>query len=114
MKYALLAYSKAERPEDPGPRPMHPGIASVLERPEVTGYMRLEPPGSAGTVRREAGATLATDGPFVDSKEFLGGLILVDADDLEDALAVATELQDLDLTAAIEVRPVFEQELGGA
>jgi hypothetical protein len=114
MKYALLAYSKAERSGDPGSRRLHPGIASVLERPEVTGYMRLEPPGSAGTVRRKTGATLVTDGPFVDSKEFLGGLILVDADNLEDALAVAAELQDLDLTAAIEVRPVFEQEIGGA
>jgi hypothetical protein len=114
MKYALLAYSEEDGSGEPRKGQMHPGIASVLERPEVTGYMRLEPPGSAGTVRRKTGATLVTDGPFVDSKEFLGGLILVDAEDLEDALAVAAELQDLDLTAAIEVRPVFEQELGGA
>jgi hypothetical protein len=55
-----------------------------------------------------------TDGPFVDSKEFLGGVILVDADDLDGALAVAAKLQELDTTAAIEVRPVLEQELGGA
>ena len=113
MKYALLAYSEEEGRAEPGPRPMPPGIAAVLERPEVTGYMRLDPPGSAATVRPDAGATLATDGPFVDSKEYLGGLILVEAGSLDQALAIAAELQDLGLTSAIEVRPVFEQELGG-
>ena len=55
-----------------------------------------------------------TDGPFIDSKEFLAGLILVEAENLDGALAVAAELQALDVTAAIEVRPVLEQELGGA
>jgi hypothetical protein len=39
---------------------------------------------------------------------------MIEADNLDEALAVAAELQELDLTAAIEVRPVFEQELGGA
>ena len=41
-------------------------------------------------------------------------MILIEADDLDGALAVAAELQELDITAAIEVRPVLEQELGGA
>ena len=35
-----------------------------------------------------------TDGPFVDSKEFLGGFIMIEADNLDEALAVAAELQD--------------------
>ncbi|HVO53302.1 MAG TPA: YciI family protein [Solirubrobacterales bacterium] len=108
MKYALLAYSRGEESGESGPRSMHPGIAAVLERPNVTGYLRLEPPQSAGTVRSKNGTTLTTDGPFVESKEFLGGFILVEAESLDQALAVAAELQDLDLTAAIEVRPAFE------
>ena len=62
----------------------------------------------------ESRKVLLTDGPFVDSKEFLAGLILVEAENLDGALAVAAELQELDVTAAIEVRPVLEQELGGA
>jgi hypothetical protein len=114
MKYALLAYSRGETSREPGAREMHPGIAAVLDRPNVTGWLRLQAAESATTVRLEARRTLLTDGPFVDSKEFLGGLILVDAENLDGALAVAAELQELDLTAAIEVRPVFEQELGGA
>ena len=74
---------------------------------------RLQPAESATTVQHEAGKTLLTDGPFIDSKEFLGGLILVEADNLDGALAIAAELQELD-PGAIEVRPVLEQELGGA
>jgi hypothetical protein len=111
MKYALLAYSREERrPTDEIP----PSIAAVLERPEVTGWLRLQPAESATTIRLEARRTLLTDGPFVDSKEFLGGLILVEADNLDGALAVAAELQELGFTAAIEVRPVLEQEPAGA
>ena len=114
MKYALLAYSREETYGEPRKREMDPAIAAVLDRPNVTGWLRLQSAESATTVRLEARKTLFTDGPFVDSKEFLGGLILIEADNLDGALAVAAELQDLDTTAGIEVRPVFEQELGGA
>jgi hypothetical protein len=114
MKYALLAYGRGEASGERRTRQMPPGLAAVLERPDVSGWVRLEPAESATTVRLEARTTLLTDGPFVDSKEFLGGLILIEADNLDGALAVAAELQELDITAAIEVRPVFEQELGGA
>jgi hypothetical protein len=114
MKYALLAYSRGEAPGERRTREMHPGIAAVLGRPNVTGWVRLQPAGSATTIKHETRKALVTDGPFVDSKEFLGGLILVEADNLDGALAVAAELQELGVTAAIEVRPVFEQELPGA
>lgn len=112
MQYALLIYG--EGAADRATREIHPGISAVLDRPNVSGWVRLHRSGSATTVRLEARKTLLTDGPFVDSKEYLGGLILVEADNLDGALAVATELQELGLTAGIEVRPVFEQELGGA
>jgi len=114
MKYALLAYGRGEasgaRPSDEMP----PDVAAVLDRPDVTGWVRLRPAESATTVTMQARKTLLTDGPFLDSKEFLGGLILLDAENLDGALAVAAALQELDRTAAIEVRPVLEQELGGA
>ncbi len=111
MKYALLAYSRGDRrPTDK----IDPAIAAVLDRPEVTGWLRLQSADSATTVKLEARRTLLLDGPFIDSKEFLGGLILVEADNLDGALAIAAELQELDLSAAIEVRPVLEQELSDA
>jgi hypothetical protein len=114
MKYVLLNYTKAETAGERRPREMHPAVAAVLERPDVSGWVRLQPAESATTLRLESRKVLLTDGPFVDSKEFLAGLILVEAENLDGALAVAAELQELDVTAAIEVRPVLEQELGGA
>jgi hypothetical protein len=114
MKYVLLNYTKAETAGERRPREMHPAVAAALERPDVTGWVRLQPAESATTLTLESRKVLLTDGPFVDSKEFLAGLILVDAENLDGALAVASELQELDVTAAIEVRPVLEQELGGA
>ena len=114
MKYALLAYSKGETTRERRPRGMHPAVAVVLERPDVSGWVRLQPAAAATTLTLESRKVLLTDGPFVDSKEFLAGLILVEAENLDGALAVASELQELDVTAAIEVRPVLEQELGSA
>ncbi len=55
-----------------------------------------------------------TDGPFVDSKDFLGGLILVEAENLDGALGMASELQERSTAVAIEVRPVREEPLVGA
>jgi hypothetical protein len=112
VQYALLIYGEGDG--ERATSEIHPAIAAVLGRPDVTGWVRLHRPGSATTVRLEARKTLLTDGPFVDSKEYLAGLILVDADNLDAALALAAELQELDLTKGIEVRPVFEQELAGA
>jgi hypothetical protein len=80
----------------------------------VTGWLRLQDVESATTVRREQGRTLLTDGPFVDSKDFLGGFILVEAENLDGALAVADELQELRGAGAIEIRPVREEPLVGA
>ena len=114
MKYLLINYSKRQTPGESRPREMHPAVAAILERPDVSGWIRLQPAESATTLRLESRKVLFTDGPFMDSKEFLAGVILVDAENLDGALAVAAELQELDVTAAIEVRPVLEQELGGA
>jgi hypothetical protein len=117
VRYALLAYSnsdvRAQRTEAEQRR-INAGIAGVLERPNVTGWLRLQNVGSATTVRHQEGRTLLTDGPFVDSKDFLGGFIIVDAENLDGALAVAAELQELQGAGAIEVRPVLEEPLIGA
>ncbi len=117
MRYALLIYVDAEvreRIPDAERRRIDSGIAEVLERPNVTGWLRLQDVESATTVRYEQGRTLLTDGPFVDSKDFLGGFILVEAENLDGGLAVAGELQELLTAGAIEVRPVREEPLTGA
>ena len=105
MKYALLAY--VEYSADPR-GPIRPEIAEVLARAGVTSWMRLQPVDSATTVSTRDGKTMLTDGPFVDSKEYIGGLIVVEAANLDEALAIAAELQEPRTGGAIEVRPIFE------
>lgn len=117
MRYALLAYTDVEvreRRTEAEQGRIDAGVAQVLARPDVIDWMRLRDPESATTVRHEQGQTLLTDGPFVDSKDFLGGFIVVEAENLDGALAVASELQELIKAGAIEIRPVREEPLVGA
>ena len=117
MRYALLAYSNIDvrdQTTEQERRRINAGIDEVLARPNVTGWLRLQDVESATTMRYEQGRTLLTDGPFVDSKDFLGGFIVVEADNLDGALAVAGELQELRAAGAIEVRPDREEPLVGA
>jgi hypothetical protein len=115
MRYALLAYSNVdvrERTSEEDRRRIDALIDEVLARPNVTGWLRLMGVESATTVRHEQGRTLLTDGPFVDSKDYLGGFIVVEAENLDGALAVADELQEIrGHTGAIEIRPVREVPL---
>jgi hypothetical protein len=109
MQYALLIYSTTEggRTEAERAGPLDPRIAAVLRRPYVRSWARLRDPESATTLRNGAGKPLLIDGPFIDSKEFLGGVIVVEADDLDAALAIADELQQTRTDGAIEVRPML-------
>ncbi len=114
MKYALLIYGNsdvlASWSEDDRRR-INAGVAEVVARPEVPDYLRLQGTGTATTLRHGPGGPLPTDGPFIDSKDSLGGFTLVEADDLDGALAVANELQALRMAGAIEIRPVNEEPL---
>jgi len=103
----IYATKDGRRPEAERNGPMDPRIAAVLERPYVRSWARLRDPESATTISHRDGAALLVDGPFIDSKEFLGGLIVVEADDLDAALAIADELQLTRTDGAIEVRPLI-------
>ena len=114
MQYAVLAYSPAED-TDRAASPIPDALAALLDRPNVTGWARLHAGGSATTLRSDGGRMLLTDGPFVDSKEYLAGLFLVEADNLDGALAVAGDLlQETRPGVAIEVRPILDGRLHGA
>jgi hypothetical protein len=89
-------------------RELDPKIAAALAQPSVVDWARLHGITSATTVKRQDGKRLLTDGPFLDSKEYIGGLVIVDAADLDGALAIADELQNLRPNVVIEVRPVLE------
>ena len=67
----------------------------------------LQPPRTAATVRVRKGETMVTDGPFAETKEHLGGFILIEARDLNDAIRIAAGIPMARL-GAIEVRPIFD------
>lgn len=64
----------------------------------------LHPPSTATVARYRDGEILMTDGPFVEGKEFLGGITIVDAPDLDAALGWASKIARA-TTLPIEVRP---------
>jgi hypothetical protein len=67
---------------------------------------RLQPTTTATTVRIRDGKTLTTDGPFAETREQLGGYYLVEAKDLDTALAIAARIPGARF-GSIEVRPIW-------
>jgi hypothetical protein len=69
---------------------------------------RLHKPDTATVVRTSGGEVLTTDGPFAESKEHLGGFYIIEADDLDAALAWASKVTAC-VMKPIEVRPFWQQ-----
>jgi hypothetical protein len=67
---------------------------------------RLQPTTTATTVRVRDGKTLTTDGPFAETREQLGGYYLIEAKDLDTALAIAAKIPGARM-GSIEVRPIW-------
>jgi len=67
----------------------------------------LHPVSTATSVRVREGKSLITDGPFAETREQLGGFFLIDARDLDEAIAIAARIPAARV-GTIEVRPVME------
>jgi hypothetical protein len=74
-------------------------------RGQYLGGDPLYPSSSATSVRVRDGKRLVTDGPFAETREQLGGYILIDVKDLDEAIAIAARIP-LARTSTVEVRPV--------
>ncbi len=82
---------------------------AINETPGVTpADVQMQPPETATTVRVKDGETLTTDGPFVETKEALGGYLFFEADDLDSAIELAARIPAASMGGAIEVRPLVE------
>jgi hypothetical protein len=68
----------------------------------------LQAPQHAVTIRGRGGRITRTDGPFAETKEFLGGFYLIEAPDLASAIAIA-ESDPINALGSIEIRPFLEQ-----
>jgi hypothetical protein len=71
------------------------------------GSNRLAPTQAATTVRVRNGKLSTTDGPYMETKEHLGGYYLVEARDLNDAIQVAAKIPGARY-GSVEVRPIVE------
>ena len=84
------------------------GWKALNETPGLTPGNQLQSPDTATTVRVQDGQTLTTDGPYVETKEALDGYFLLEADDLDAAIAVAASVPAASMGGAIEIRPIVE------
>jgi hypothetical protein len=67
----------------------------------------LDVPWTAKTVRVRDGETIVTDGPYAETKEQIGGVVVLDVDDLDEAISIASRIPVV-FTASVELRPVIE------
>lgn len=66
---------------------------------------------SAATLRFEKGSMLVTDGPYAETKEQLGGFMVLEATDLNHAISLMSQLPCMQVGGCVEIRPLNE-ELG--
>jgi hypothetical protein len=79
---------------------------SIIQSGNFKAGDRLRPVSTATTVRIRDGKTLTTDGPFAETREQLGGYYLIEAKDLDVALAIAARIPGA-RTGSVEVRPLW-------
>ena len=118
MQYALLIYTP-EPTEEPSPETLAAEMAAysaftahIRARGAMKGGEALDSVATATTVRVVDGRTITTDGPFAETKETLGGFYLVEAADLDEAIAYAAMIPGA-RHGSIEVRPVWDYNIPG-
>ncbi|WP_426408706.1 YciI family protein [Bradyrhizobium ganzhouense] len=113
MQYLLLIYRNEAQQGQMGPADYQKLLAeysaytqSIVESGHFKAGDGLQPTSTATTVRVREGKTLTTDGPFAETREQLGGYYLVEAKDLDAAIALAARIPGA-RNGSIEVRPVM-------
>jgi len=121
MRYLVLIYD--ENTANPSPEPPDMAVVGqvIEEYNAYTQMLRdrgayvageaLQPVTTATTIRVRDGQTLATDGPFAETKEALGGFYLIEAKDLDEALALGGACPGAK-AGSIEVRPIVDFDAG--
>lgn len=116
MKYMLMIWnrpgfvtelSEQEREELFGE--VNELMAELTESGEMIGGQALADPSQARTVRGRDGQPVASDGPFLESKEQFGGYVAVDCETLERAEEIAARWPDVRYGGAIEVRAIMDE-----
>jgi hypothetical protein len=111
MKYMLLIYMNENAMTD------EERAACYVESTQLTHDLKangnycsaspLHPVSSATSVQVRGGKRLVTDGPFAETREQLGGYFVIDAENLDDAIHIATRIPAVK-KGTVEIRPMME------
>ena len=117
MKYMLLTYldekawmnlSEAEQAKEMAL--CAPQVEKLIASGKLLGGAPLRETATATTLRMENGKRLMTDGPFAETREQLGGYSIIEAENLDEALAIASGFFSAEskMQVSIEVRPIVD------
>ena len=111
MKYMLLLYGDENALDQTELEECYQESTQLAHKLQEAGQFLatapLRPTAMATSVRVRDGKRLVTDGPFAETREQLGGFFLIEAKDLDEALAVAQRIP-MARRGTVEVRPVVE------
>jgi len=114
MRYLCLIYENEKAWQQMSEADMQKGMAeynaftqSIKKSGNYVGGEALQPTTTAASVRVRNGKVSTTDGPYVETKEQLGGYYLITAKDLKDAVQVASQIPGAK-HGTVEVRPIME------
>ncbi len=114
MQYVLLIYRDEKVDQQRDEAEMQELMQSyfafteeITQSGHISSGIALQDTDTATTVAVRDGETVASDGPFAETKEQLGGLYVINADNLDDAIKIAAKIPHAS-NGAIEVRPVIE------
>jgi hypothetical protein len=112
MKFMVLIYNDPELLDSLPAREFDETMRGCIEHADALqeqGYLiesqQLDPPATAKSIRVRHGKMTTIDGPFSETKEVLGGFNLIEAENMEEAVRIASEFPWA-ATGCIEVRPV--------
>jgi hypothetical protein len=113
MQYLLMIYSNEAEMAGMSPSAIAAMTAEyteftkgIVQGGQFKAADRLKPTSSASTVRVRNGQVATTDGPFAETREQLGGYYLVEAKNLDEAIAIAARIPGAKV-GSIEVRPIW-------
>ena len=111
MKYMLLVYLDEQAMSDEERAHCYVESSQLTQDLHANGQVvsasPLHPVATATSVRLREGKRLVTDGPFAETREQLGGYYVVEANDLDEAIAIAERVPPAKY-GTVEIRPVME------
>ena len=117
MKYMLLTYLDEKvwlsLPPEEQKRQMDecgPHVQKLIASKKLLAGAPLRETSTATTLRFRDGKRVLTDGPFAETREQLGGYTIIEAENLDDAIAIASGFLGTSTLPSIEIRPIVELE----